>query len=94
MVHEGLKCSRSIGKPHQHDKELKGAVLHSESCLPLVAGCHKNIVVASMEVKLGVDLFTAKLVKEGCDKGDWVLILPSDLVEVLEVDSVTSHNTL
>jgi len=33
-----------------------------------MAGCNTNIVVASMEVKLGVDLFTAKLVEEFGDE--------------------------
>jgi len=87
VVHEGLKHSRSIGKSHQHDKELKGAISHSEGCLPLVASCNANIVVASMEVKLGIDLCTDKLVEEVCDKGDQVLILLSDFVEVPEVDT-------
>ena len=40
-----------------------------------------------MEVELGVDLCTAKLVEEVCDKGDQVLILSSDLVEVPEIDT-------
>jgi len=31
-----------------------------EGCLPLVACCDTNIVVASAEVKLGVDLHTAR----------------------------------
>jgi len=46
-----------------------------------------NIVVASVEVELGVDFCTAKLVKEVGDKRDWVPILPSDLVEVSEVNT-------
>jgi len=61
--------------------------MHSEGCLPLVAHCDVNIVVASMEVELGVDLHTAQLVKEVGDKGNRVLILPCDLVEVSEVDT-------
>jgi len=46
-----------------------------------------NIVVASTEVKLGIDFCTAKLVEEVGDERDWVLILPSDFVEVSEVDT-------
>ena len=87
MIHEGLEHSRSIGKSHQHDQELKGAVSHLEDCLPLVASCDVNIVVASAEVELGVDLCTAKLIKEGGDKWDQVPILLSDLVEVSEVNA-------
>ena len=87
MVHEGLECSRCIGEPHWHDQELEGAIVHSEGCLPLMASCDTNIVVASTEVKLGVDLCTAKLVKKVCDKWIWVLILLGDLVEVPEVDT-------
>jgi len=44
-----------------------------------------NIVVASMEVELGVDLCAAQLVEEIGNEWNWVLILLSDLVEVLEV---------
>jgi len=47
-----------------------------------------NIVVASKEVELGVvDLCAAELVEEVCDEWDWVPILPSDLVEVSEVNT-------
>ena len=59
ISHEGLEHSGSIGKSHQHDQELKKAILCSEGCFPLVAGCNMNIVVASMGVELGVDLCTA-----------------------------------
>jgi len=58
-----------------------------EGCLPLVASCDVNIVVASAEVELSVDLCTAKLIKEGGDKWDQVPILLSDLVEVSEVNA-------
>src|SRR5882724_1120571 len=85
MVHEGLECSGSIGKSHWHDQELKGAVACLESCLPLVACCDANIIVASAEVKLGVDLCTAQLVEEVGNKWNRVSILLSDLVEVSEV---------
>ena len=57
----------------------------SDCCLPLMASCNANIVVAHAEVKLGVDLCTAKLGEEVGDKRDWVPILLSDLVEVSEV---------
>ena len=59
--------------------------MHLEGCLPLVACCDMNIVVASMEVEFGVDLHAAQLVKEVGDKRNWVPILPCDLVEVSEV---------
>jgi len=85
VVHEGLERSGCIGEPHQHDQELKGAIACSEGCLPLVAHCDVNIVVASTEVELGVDLCAAQLVEEVGNKWNWVSILPSDLVEVSEV---------
>src|SRR5882724_5331305 len=87
MIHEGLECSRSIGKSCQQDQELKGAIVCSEGCLPLMAGCGTNIVVASMEVELGVDLCTSQLVEKIGDQWDQVPILPCDLVEVSEVDT-------
>jgi len=50
-----------------------------------MASCDANIVVASMDVELGVDLCTAKLVEEVCDEGDWLPILPGDFFEIPEV---------
>ena len=94
MVHEGLEHSGSIGKSHQHDQELKGAIVCLEGCLPLVACCDMNIVVASTEVELGVDLCTAQLVEEIGDEWDQVLILPCDLVEVSEVDTESQGTIL
>ena len=87
MIHEGLEHSGSTGKSHQHDQELKGALTHLEGCLPFVSGCNLKIVVARTDVKLGVDLCAAKLVEEVGDKWYWVLILPSNLVEVSKVDT-------
>ena len=58
-----------------------------EGCLPLVAHCDTNIVVASMEVELGIDLCTAQLVEVVGNEWNRVSILLSDLVEVLEVDT-------
>src|SRR5882724_560151 len=85
MVHEGLKCSQSIGKSHWHDQELESTVACLEGCLPLMARCDMNIIVASAEVELGVDLCAAQLVEEVGNEWNWVLILLSDLVEVSEV---------
>jgi len=82
VVHKGLKCSGSIGESHQHDQEFEGAIVHPEGCFPLMACCDTNIVVASMEVELGVDLCAAQLVEEVGNEWNWVLILSSDLVEV------------
>src|SRR5882724_1839604 len=85
VVHEGLEHSGCVGESHGHDQEFKGAIMHSEGCLPLMACCDANIVVASTEVKLGVDLCAAHLVEEVGDKRNRVPILPCDLVEVSEV---------
>ena len=46
-----------------------------------------HIVVASAQVKLGVDLGTAELVEEVSNKRDWVPILPGELVEIPKVDT-------
>jgi len=59
-----------------------------------MASCDANIVVASMDVELGVDLCTAKLVEEVCDEGDQVLILPSDIVKVSEVNTESKLRVL
>ena len=87
VVHEGLEHSRCISEPHQHDQELKGAIACSEGCLPLITCCDMNIIVARMEVNLGVDLRTAQLVEEIGNEWDRIPILPCDLVEVSEVDT-------
>ena len=87
MVHKGLKCSGCLGEPYRHNQELERAVSCPEGGFPLVASCNANIVVASMEVKLGVDLCTAQLVEEVGDKGNWVAILLGDLVQVPEINT-------
>jgi len=58
-----------------------------EGGFPLVASCDVNIVVASTEVELGIDLRISQLVKEVDDEWDQVPILLCDLVEVSEVDT-------
>jgi len=50
-----------------------------------MAHCDTNIVVASTEVELSVDLCAAQLVEEVGDKWNRVPILSSNLVEVTEV---------
>jgi len=87
MVHEGLEHSGHIGEPHRHDEELEGAVLGVKCSLPFMAGCNVHIVVASAQVKFGVDLGIAQLIEEVHNEGDRVLILLSDLVQVPEVDT-------
>jgi len=44
-----------------------------------------NIVIASMQIELGVNLHATKLVEEVCDEGDQVSILLGDFVEIPEV---------
>ena len=68
--------------------------MRSEGCLPLVAHSNVNIIVASMEVKLGVDCCAAQLVEEIGDEWDRVLILLCDLVEVAEVDTESQGTIL
>src|SRR5882672_221025 len=86
VIHEGLEHSGSIGESHGHNQEFKGAISGAKGCLPLMSCGNTNIVIASMQFELGVDLGAAKLVKEVGDKQNRVPILPGELVEVPEVD--------
>jgi len=79
-----IGITRSSNEPYQVPKAV----------LPFVASCDANIEVASTEVKIGVDLCTAKLVKKVCDNWDQVLILSGDLVEVPEVDTESQGTIL
>src|SRR5467141_5148160 len=87
VIHEGLERSRSIGESNRHNQEFERAILGVKCCVPLMARGDANIVVASPQVELSVDLGTAKLVKEVGDKRDRVPILPGELVEIPEVDT-------
>src|SRR5467141_3628725 len=87
VIHEGLERSRGIGESHGHNQEFERAISGAKCCLPLMASGDANIVVASPQVKLSVDLGTAELVKEIGDKWDRVPILPGELVEIPEVDT-------
>src|SRR5882672_3751914 len=64
VTHEGLECTGSIGESHGHNQEFERAILGVKGCLPLMASSDAHIVVASVQVELGVDLGTAKLVQE------------------------------
>jgi len=66
----------------------------SEGCLPLVAHCDMNIVVASMEVELGVDLCAAQLVEEIGNEWNRVAILLSNIVEVSKVHTESQGSIL
>src|SRR5712664_163720 len=76
VIHEGLKRSGSSGESHRHNQEFEGAISGAKGCLPLMASGDSHVVVAGPQVKLGVDLGTAELVKEIGDKRDRVPILP------------------
>src|SRR5882672_9577164 len=87
VIHEGLERSGSIGESHGHNQEFERAISGAKCCLPLMASSDANIVVASPQVELSVDLGTAKLVKEVGNKRNRVPILPGELVEVPEIDT-------
>src|SRR5467141_2999470 len=52
-----------------------------------MASSDANIVVASLQVELGVDLGAAELVQEVGDQQDQVPIFPGELVEVPKVNT-------
>ena len=52
MVYNGLECSGCICESHWHNQELKGAIMGSKACLPLMASCDANIVIASADQDL------------------------------------------
>jgi len=56
-----------------------------KGCLSLMASHNVNVVIASIQIELGVDLHTAELVKEVCHEWDQVPILPGNFVEIPEV---------
>src|SRR6266481_1795226 len=87
IVHEVLKSSRGIGESHGHDQELKRAIACSECGLPLMTSSDADIVVACMQIKLGVDLGRAELVDEVSNEGDWVSIPSSDPIELPKIDT-------
>src|SRR6266481_10153575 len=45
------------------------------------------VIVACMQIKLGVDLGRARLVNEVSDQRDWILIPSSDLIELPKIDT-------
>src|SRR5882672_8939423 len=87
VIHEGLERSGSIGESHRHNQEFERAISGAKGYFPLMASGDAHIVVASMQVELGVALGTAELVKEVGDKQDRVPILPGELVKIPKVDT-------
>jgi hypothetical protein len=56
VVHHRLECAGGIGESKEHDKRFIEAMIHSESCLPLIAFLNPNIIVTPSDVQFGVVL--------------------------------------
>ena len=69
QVYEPLKCGQGIGEAERHHQPLVGAVSGSEGRFPLITISNANQMVCMLKVNFGVDLCSARTVKQVGDKG-------------------------
>ena len=62
VVHQHLKCCRSIGKPKRHHQELEVVMVGAEHRLLDVCRVHAHLVVPRAEVELGEVLGPMELI--------------------------------
>jgi hypothetical protein len=55
-IHQCLKHGGQVGEPEEHNARFKKTLVSDESCLPFIAFFDSDVVVASMNIKLGKDL--------------------------------------
>jgi hypothetical protein len=62
MIHETLKCCRSIGQTEWHGSELKMVVMCFKSSLMLILGSHSYLMKSRIQVHLGKEFSTRYLI--------------------------------
>jgi hypothetical protein len=77
-VHQVHKMCRSIGESKQHNQILVQPVPGGEGSLRNIFRTDLDLMITRMEIDLGKDFSTGKLIKENVDAGQWILVLDGD----------------
>ena len=87
LVHILLKAGRSVGKTESHDLHLIRSKRCHEHSFPLVARPDSDLIVARLQIELGEEFQSTKLIHHFVDTRQWVTILNCDLVQFPIVDN-------
>jgi hypothetical protein len=80
-VHQVHKMCRSIGESKQHNQILVQPVPGGEGSLRNIFRTDLDLMITRMEIDLGKDFSTGKLIKENVDAGQWILVLDGDGIQ-------------
>jgi len=81
-VHHCLKGCRRIGEAEVHDCWFKQPVFCFESCFVFVAFSNSDVVISPSYVQFGVDVRIAQILYEVRDKGEWILVMHSEGIDL------------
>src|SRR6266702_3579070 len=82
VVHHCLKCRQGIGESEVHDRGFKKSVPCFERCLPFISFLDAYVVVSPSNIKFRIYVSFTEVPYEVRDKGQWVLIVDSDCVDL------------
>ena len=83
VVHESLEHDRGITKAKEHDCGFKESFVGNEGSFPLVSILDSDIVVSSVNIKLGEDMGVLKFIDEVGDERKRVGIIGGMFIEVM-----------
>jgi hypothetical protein len=69
---------RSIGESKRHNQILVQLVPGRDDGLRDIFRVDLDLMIARMEIDLGKDSCTGRLIEENVDAGQWILVLDSD----------------
>jgi hypothetical protein len=72
---------RSIDESKQHNQILLQLVPGKESSLRDIFRTDLDLMITQMEIDIGKDSCTGKLIKENVDEGQWILVLDGDGIQ-------------
>ena len=94
FVHVSLKAGRSVCKPKSHDlHSIQSERCHKHS-FPFIAGLDLDLIISRLQIELGEEFQSLKLIHHFIDMRQWVTILNPDLVQILIVDNQLSGSVL
>jgi hypothetical protein len=86
-VHQVYEMCWSIGESKRHNQILVQPIPGREGSLRDIFQTDLDLMITQMEIDLGKDSCTGKLIKENVDAGQWVLVLDGDSIERLVVNT-------
>jgi hypothetical protein len=81
IVHQVHEMCRSIGESKWHNKILVQPIPDREGSLRDIFWMNLDLMITWMEIDLGKDSCTGKLIKENVDVGQWILVLNDDDIQ-------------